>query len=141
MVQIEFIFTKILLPVTLTRRCNRAHEILKRNNPMKKKSHGIPFVIQVDLTHCRKLLCLLFFLSFSSSIFAQAERVSGTVKDAGGKGIEGASINLKGTDKGTVTDKLGNYTLKVAGSDAVLVYSFVGYVTQEIKSVRKERSM
>ncbi len=49
-----------------------------------------------------------------------------------GKGLPGVTVLIKGTQQGTVTDALGKYTLKVPGRDAVLVFSFVGFETQEI---------
>ena len=47
-------------------------------------------------------------------------------------GIPGVNIVVKGTTSGTVSDAEGNYTLSVSGSDAVLVFSAIGYSTQEV---------
>jgi TonB-linked SusC/RagA family outer membrane protein len=46
--------------------------------------------------------------------------------------IPGVNILVKGTSKGTISDADGKYTIDVPGNDAVLVYSFVGYITQEL---------
>jgi TonB-dependent starch-binding outer membrane protein SusC len=46
--------------------------------------------------------------------------------------LPGVSIQIKGTSTGTVTDEDGAYLLKVPGADAVLVFSFLGFTTQEI---------
>ena len=46
--------------------------------------------------------------------------------------IPGVNILVKGTGAGTSTDSDGNYSLSVAGDNAVLTFSFIGYVTQEI---------
>lgn len=63
---------------------------------------------------------------------AQEKAVSGTVTDANdGMGIPGVSVVVKGTTIGTTTDIDGNYTLKV-DANSTLVFSFVGYKTQEI---------
>lgn len=51
--------------------------------------------------------------------------------DAGGEAIIGASIVEKGTTNGTITDFDGNFTLNVR-TNAKLVVSYVGYVTQEV---------
>ncbi len=48
-------------------------------------------------------------------------------------GIPGVNVVEKGTTNGTVTDIDGNYVLSASGSEAVLVFSFVGYTTQEIQ--------
>ena len=60
----------------------------------------------------------------------QESTVSGTVSDAMGPVI-GASVVVKGTTNGTMTDLDGNYTLE-APKGAVLVFSYVGYVSKEI---------
>ena len=79
----------------------------------------------------RKLLLLvLIFLSGMSYAIAQ-NAVTGTVTDENGDGIPGANIIVKGTRTGSVTDFDGNYSLN-AGSGDVLVFSYVGYSTQEI---------
>ncbi|MFP2995748.1 SusC/RagA family TonB-linked outer membrane protein [Spongiivirga sp. MCCC 1A20706] len=73
------------------------------------------------------LLCVAL-LGFS---FAQAQTVSGKVSDATGP-LPGASVVVKGTTNGTQTDFDGNYTLNNVASDATLVFSYVGFATQEI---------
>lgn len=62
-----------------------------------------------------------------------AERlITGTVTDEKGNPIPGVSILLKGTQRGTVTNGQGAFQLAVPENDPVLVFSFVGYQTQEI---------
>lgn len=62
--------------------------------------------------------------------------VKGTVKDANGEPIVGASVVEKGTSNGTVTDMDGNYVLK-AKPGSTLVISYVGFVAQEFKAGSK----
>ena len=50
-----------------------------------------------------------------------------------GLGIPRANITIKGTNEGVAADLEGNYTIKVPNEKATLVFSFIGYVTQEIK--------
>ncbi len=57
--------------------------------------------------------------------------ISGTVTDADGAPLPGANVVEKGTTNGTQTDFDGNYTITVA-DDAVLVFSYIGFSTQEI---------
>ncbi len=59
--------------------------------------------------------------------------VTGTVKDENGIALPGVNILEKGTVNGTVSDANGNYRLNVGSSNAVLVFSFVGAVTKEVK--------
>jgi TonB-dependent starch-binding outer membrane protein SusC len=59
--------------------------------------------------------------------------VSGAVRDAeSGDGLPGVNVIEKGTSNGTTTDAEGNFSLEVAGESSVIVFSFIGYMTQEI---------
>lgn len=61
------------------------------------------------------------------------QKVSGKVTDAEkGDALPGVSILIKGTQKGTTTDANGEYSITVADSKAVLVFSIVGYEPQEV---------
>ena len=72
------------------------------------------------------LICVILS---GSTLFAQT--ITGTVSDNNG-GIPGVNIIVKNTSKGTVTDFDGNYTIDNIDSNAILVFSFVGYITKEI---------
>lgn len=61
---------------------------------------------------------------------AQTATLRGSVKDANGLPMAGASVVLDGTKRGTVTDASGNYELKVAPGSYTLIISYVGVVTQ-----------
>ncbi|WP_186452644.1 SusC/RagA family TonB-linked outer membrane protein [Chitinophaga polysaccharea] len=79
--------------------------------------------------------CLLLFMLFCiGSMFAYGQgkmTVSGTVKDATGAVLEGATVGEKGTSNGVLTGKGGNFTINVK-PDAKLVISYIGFVTQEL---------
>jgi TonB-linked SusC/RagA family outer membrane protein len=62
----------------------------------------------------------------------QDVNVSGMVVDVDGNPISGVNIRVKGTTAGTASDDAGRYTISVANRDAVLVFSFIGFATQEI---------
>ncbi|GAA4317628.1 TonB-dependent receptor [Mucilaginibacter gynuensis] len=63
----------------------------------------------------------------------QAETtVKGTVTDEKGSPLPGVSVSVKGTTNGTMSDVKGEYSIRVAGESDVLVFSSVGYVTQEV---------
>ncbi len=77
-------------------------------------------------------LALFAFLLFNFSAFAQVT-VSGKVStDEDPEGLPGVNVSVKGTNAGTTTDVNGNYKLQVADANAVLVFSFVGFLNQEI---------
>jgi TonB-linked SusC/RagA family outer membrane protein len=59
------------------------------------------------------------------------DQINGKVSDTDGDGLPGATILLKGTNKGTVTDFDGNYSIAADGN-AMLIYSFIGFDTQEV---------
>ena len=61
------------------------------------------------------------------------QRISGKVKDSGGEPLIGVNIVEIGTTNGTVTDIDGNYTISI-GNNAKLQFSYIGYVTQELKA-------
>ncbi|MFS4418790.1 SusC/RagA family TonB-linked outer membrane protein [Maribacter sp. 2307ULW6-5] len=60
------------------------------------------------------------------------QSVSGTVLDSNGQPLPGASILEKGTMNGTQTDFDGNFTITLSNDDAVLVISYIGFLSQEI---------
>ena len=74
------------------------------------------------------MLSVLLFAGMA----AEARVISGTVKDATGETIISASVVVKGTTIGTVTDFDGNYTLDVPDDAKVLVFSYIGMKTQEL---------
>lgn len=80
----------------------------------------------------KTLKTLIFsLLFFCSCIIVQGQTVTGNVKDADGP-IPGLSILVKGTTNGTVTNIEGNYKLDNVSDDATLVFSFIGFKTQEV---------
>ena len=75
---------------------------------------------------------LIAFLLIPLISWGQSVQISGTVRTADSKEpIPGATITLKGTLSGTVTDGEGNFTLTLPTGDQLLVFSFLGYKTQE----------
>ncbi|WP_318310520.1 SusC/RagA family TonB-linked outer membrane protein [Flagellimonas crocea] len=82
----------------------------------------------MKITLLRSFLMLGAFLCFG---LVKAQTVSGTVSDANGP-LPGASVLVKGTTNGTQTDFDGNFTLNDVASGATLVFSYIGYKTQEI---------
>ena len=78
----------------------------------------------------KKTFLSLALLLVSTIMYAQSE-ISGTVVDASGETVIGATVMEKGTSNGTVTDFDGNFKLKV-NEGTVLVFSYIGYLTQEL---------
>ena len=75
---------------------------------------------------------VLLFLTATMSLEAQQRVVSGKVVLADdGSALPGVNIVERGTTNGTVTDFNGRYQISI-GQNATLVFSFVGFITQEI---------
>lgn len=74
--------------------------------------------------------CLLSL--FAANGYAQSINVTGTVLDELNEGLPGASVSVKGTNQGTVTDLDGKFSINVPNSKSVLIVSFIGYETKEI---------
>ena len=80
-----------------------------------------------------RFLLTTVILCFALVAQAQDVTVTGSVTSSDdGTELVGVNVFVKGTTTGTITDVNGNYSLGVSGEDAVLVYSYVGYVVQEI---------
>ncbi len=81
----------------------------------------------------KKSLLFLFVLFLNLQIvIAQNRQVTGKVSDVSGSGLPGVSVAVKGTTQGSITDATGNYSVSVSGSNTTLVFSYIGYVNQEI---------
>ena len=79
-----------------------------------------------------KLLFMLLLFLCVSTAWGQSKSISGKVTSTtDNEPVIGASVVVKGTTNGTITDFDGNFTLS-ADANSTLVISFVGYVTQEI---------
>jgi len=79
-----------------------------------------------------KQTILLSLVSLFITVGSYAQQVSGVVSDVNGEPLIGATILEKGTSNGAVTDLDGSYAISVSGEDAVLVFSYTGYESQEI---------
>ncbi len=80
----------------------------------------------------KRLFIVALCMMMSSVVFGQQVKVSGTITDAtDGSALPGVNVVVKGTLTGTVTDLNGAYSISAKPED-VLVFSFIGYVPQEI---------
>jgi len=84
---------------------------------------------QIILSPKEKVAELVSGVEFAQQ---QQKTITGKVTDTNGEPIIGATILIKGTSHGTVTDMDGNYTLQNVPEDAILQFSYVGMETQEI---------
>ena len=71
--------------------------------------------------------------SVSETVSHAAFTISGKVSDASGNPLPGVNVMVKETTMGTTTDSGGLYKIETANGDVILVFSFIGYATQEVQ--------
>lgn len=64
--------------------------------------------------------------------YAQQRTITGTVKGEDGAGLPGVNIVVKGTAQGTTSNIDGRFRLEVPGNEAVLLFSYIGYLSKEM---------
>lgn len=89
-----------------------------------KKTQAFRYMLSVG--------CLLFF--FSIGMFAQQQTVKGVVKDVTGEPIIGASVLVKGTNNGTITNLDGAFSLSNVEEGVEIEITYVGYLPQIVKA-------
>jgi len=81
-----------------------------------------------------RYVCIVLWCFLVTPLIAQNEiNVKGKVLDPSSQPLPGVSILLKGKTTGTTTDAAGEYSIKANSSNDILVFSYIGYTTQEIK--------
>ena len=81
-------------------------------------------------------ICLVLLMSFVSMTASAQNIVKGQVVDESGEPIIGATVQVKGSSGGTITDLDGNYSLSVPAKGQLIV-SFIGYVSQTISDMKQ----
>ena len=82
--------------------------------------------------HCLRWLMFFVVMVLCPALGMAQGKVSGSVADAAGEPVIGASVVVKGTSNGTVTDYNGNFTIASVPQNANLVISYIGYRTQTV---------
>ncbi|MDD4514974.1 SusC/RagA family TonB-linked outer membrane protein [Massilibacteroides sp.] len=148
--QIDFIKEKVYIRGLL----NFFDESVNINLKLKNKMNGPSKSKYYLLTHFKSMCLLVLFLllSVSTSVGAKEKhgqenienlisssssqtgnKISGVIKDVNGEVIIGANIVIKGTTNGGITDIDGNFELSNVEENDILVVSYIGYLTQELK--------
>ncbi len=87
----------------------------------------------------KHLRIYLFFLAVSASLLSMAQiPVSGVVVDEKGESLPGVNVQIKGQNKGTVTDIDGKFSLSVPDANSILAFSYIGYDKKELKAVKNQ---
>lgn len=88
--------------------------------------------IQMLFDRWKFYLMLLLFPLVSSGALGQSLTLTGKVVNESGESLPGVNVIIKGTTNGQTTDADGNYSISLSDNDKVLVFSYVGFLTQEV---------
>ena len=88
--------------------------------------------MKYNLNYIGKAFAFVFLLLGIQSAIAQTSTINGTVNDENGVPLPGVNIIEKNTTNGVATNFDGQYSINTSSSDATLVFSFIGYKTQEV---------
>jgi len=125
----EFYFLYSSKLVDVERKVN----IYADNQPIKDILEGLFASSNVDYVVIDRQIVLSpgEFISKAKTRL-QPMTVTGQITDENGEPLPGVAVMVKGTTRGTLTDAEGEYTIEVEDQAAVIVFSFVGYSTQEV---------
>ncbi len=80
------------------------------------------------------LTCVLVLIFVTQNVLAQTRNVTGTITEqSSGQPLPGVTIIVKGTSEGTISDVEGKYSIAVPTSGGTLVFSYVGYIIEEVE--------
>ncbi|MBO9701477.1 MAG: TonB-dependent receptor [Sporocytophaga sp.] len=97
-----------------------------------KISRGSNFITSPRIFKIALTLAVIF-VGFMQAMAQNAIPITGRIVSDDGESIPGVTIAIKGTSAGTITDENGDFSISVPDSNAVLVVSYIGFVTQEVK--------
>ncbi len=84
-------------------------------------------------TNLLMLACVLMSIFSATTALGQQRTISGKITDQGdGAPLPGVNILVKGTTNGTISNVEGEYSLSISQNDAVLIFSSIGYLSQEV---------
>lgn len=135
MTKVKFVYSSRLLPI------QRKVSISVSNQSISEVLNELFRPDQISYKIVNERIILTMSNPSSSSVEKEAlparqaiqDIVRGKVTDTKGEALPGVSIIVKGKQNGTITDTDGGFELAVDSEDAVLIFSFIGYKTEEIK--------
>lgn len=87
----------------------------------------------MTMNRCKVILIFLFLYFSSLTLSSQDIQLTGKVTDDFDETLPGVTVAIRGTSLGTSTDINGEFTLTVPSDSSVLIFSYIGYKTEEIK--------
>jgi TonB-linked SusC/RagA family outer membrane protein len=124
----------VLTPLGLRyKKVNTSSYLVIADKKAKKTAQTDPASTNWSLPDREQLAGTRLTAHTSANSEVKADRIiSGKVTDEKGEALPGVSIVVKGTQRGTTTDMKGVFELSLPDGDATLIFSFVGYLPQEI---------
>ncbi len=89
--------------------------------------------MKFEFTSNKLLMCIVLLLFFVGQLHGQDIHIKGKVSDNDGSPVAGASVIVKGTNVGTLSDEKGAYAITAKSSNDILVFSFIGFLREEVK--------
>ncbi len=89
---------------------------------------------QTESTSFSKILLFIVMMSFSAFNIIAGQLINGTITATDGSLLPGVNVMIKGTNTGVISDVNGVFEIQVQDSSSVLVFSFIGYNSQEVKA-------
>ena len=86
----------------------------------------------LNIEPMKSKLLIIFLLLFMGLVHAQEYQITGKITETTGESLPGANILERGTSNGTVSGVDGTYSITVTDPSAILVFSYVGYLSREI---------
>jgi TonB-dependent starch-binding outer membrane protein SusC len=120
-----FLYNKDLIDVEQKVNINAENETIKLILDDLLKGKDISYTV-----YDRQIV--LFNSDVISKMIAQQKAITGKVTDENGQALPGVTVVIKGTTQGTVTNTDGNYSISNIPENTILIFSFVGMITQEI---------
>ena len=101
--------------------------------PLLPASYGKMFYQNIKIMKNSLRIFIILIFAAAMIAFSESRDINGKVLDEQGLPLAGVSVSVKGAPTGTITDLKGNYRITVDVNDKVLVFSFAGYSTVEVK--------
>jgi TonB-linked SusC/RagA family outer membrane protein len=113
---------------------NQSFTVNYNNTSLKKILSDLATKARVEFKRINNTISVSKFQEYipPKQMEVPAITVTGQVVDETGAGLPGVNVLEKNTSNGTTTDSDGNFTLNVADQNSVLLFSFIGYKTQEV---------
>lgn len=113
------------------------NDILSIKIKNKRMRKNLPRQLYFSATLLRKpalstLFTFALVIAWTIAAKAQSHTLNGIIADESGRPLQGVSVQIKGTNEGTLTDASGKFSLAI-WQNATLTVSFVGYQTQEVQ--------